>query len=50
MICNLLISDTGMEEEEKTVLDSLSEVISSSIIQQDAYVDEDEQKQLLEKV
>ncbi|EFH58299.1 hypothetical protein ARALYDRAFT_483730 [Arabidopsis lyrata subsp. lyrata] len=41
--------DTGMEEEEKTVLDSLSEVISSSIIQQDAYVDEDEQKQLLEK-
>ncbi|CAL9237094.1 unnamed protein product [Arabidopsis halleri] len=41
--------DTGMEEEEKTVLDSLSEEISSSIIQQDAYVDEDEQKQLLEK-
>lgn len=40
-----------MEEEEKTVLDSLSEEISSSIIQHDAYVDEDhEHKQLMEKV
>ncbi|KAL1192132.1 Protein TRM32 [Cardamine amara subsp. amara] len=44
------ISDTGMEEEEKTVLDSFPEAISSSIIEQDAYVDEDhEHKQSLEK-
>jgi hypothetical protein len=41
--------DTRMEEEEQTVMDSLSEAISSSIIQQDAYIDEDEHKQLLEK-
>ncbi|CAN7063474.1 unnamed protein product [Brassica rapa subsp. trilocularis] len=43
------------EDEEKTVLDSLSEAISSSIIHQDAYVDEEkletrEQTQPLEKV
>jgi len=44
------MSDTRMEEEEQTVMDSLSEAISSSIIQQDAYIDEDEHKQLLEKV
>lgn len=49
LICNLLISDTGMEEEEKTVPDSLSEAISSSIIQ-DENVDEDEHKKILEKV
>lgn len=47
------VLDTG--EEEKTVLDSLSEAVSSSIIHQDAYVDEEklethEQTQPLEKV
>ncbi|EOA26641.1 hypothetical protein CARUB_v10022705mg [Capsella rubella] len=43
------ISDTKMEEEEKTVLDSLSEAINASITHQDAYIDEDEQKQPLQK-
>ncbi|RID67702.1 hypothetical protein BRARA_D02772, partial [Brassica rapa] len=43
------------EDEEKTVLDSLSEAVSSSIIHQDAYVDEEklethEKTQPLEKV
>ncbi|CAH2057776.1 unnamed protein product [Thlaspi arvense] len=49
------VSDTG--EEEKTVLDSLSEGVSFSILHQDTYVDEDkfethdedEHKQPLEK-
>ncbi|XP_019100644.1 PREDICTED: uncharacterized protein LOC104783164 isoform X4 [Camelina sativa] len=44
------ISDTEMEEEQKTVLDSMSEEISSSITHQDAYMDdENEHKKPLEK-
>ncbi|XP_024010691.1 uncharacterized protein LOC18015564 isoform X2 [Eutrema salsugineum] len=43
------VSDTEKEGEEKTVLDSLSIANSSSVIQQDGYVDEDKHQQLLEK-